>query len=242
MQQVVRHCYTRNDLDLAIHRLRTRKRVAIPFYPYKYREERQHKIARHLPGADHRDFLISIRDPLGLYKSHYYFGWWRDFPETYFSKLEALQREWPDFPGLSLDEFCSAVLRFGKWTEKPPASITLGPFSAELVHYTSRDPERVWSDASSDGALLQSFLQNRLRMHWLRQDRLAAELKEFLGRFSLTRSVEACPLLTQRINKSSSKKDAISHAVRDEIQRCEWLLGWAWENSSSLTNFSNASG
>lgn len=222
--QVIRHCYTKNQLDLLIHRAQRHFPKALKFYPVRYREHPQHTITRHFPGTvGERKFVMAVRDPVSTYRSGYFFGWWRENKEDLF-QTSKVKSKWPHWPDLSLDEYCEAKLEFANWKKKVPPQLKVGPLSAELVHYITDDPQAVWKSSHDELDLLNGVNKHLLPMHFLRQSRLQDDLESFLSGFELQREPSSCPSWNRKVNASRKNNQSISPELEKRIRKEESLF------------------
>ena len=148
----------------------------------------KHAYAKDIPN-EYRDLprLLSLRDPLKWYESHYLYGWWRRYPETFpgFKDIDVENLGFFDFIKLwnkywakNVKEFENEDLRFGK-------------LSFVTLLYIFDNPEPILKDVLQNGS--ENFWQRHKlpkNLTIVKTSDLNRSLFNFLSRFQPKEKIE----------------------------------------------------
>jgi hypothetical protein len=161
---------------MASRRKRTRRGPRAPVNVEK------HGTCRDIPASHRRlPVLASFRHPWSRYVSQYHFARWKLGPLVHVDVAEARAR-WAHFPELAFSEFVemrNTLDRLLAVSPLPPADRP-GYQTRQFLQFYSRDPEA--SCRALDDASIRSgaFREGLFPVRFLRQERLAADLRESL--------------------------------------------------------------
>ena len=185
-EETLREVLCPSALGRRLHRMKTRHRIRIPFWKYRYDEVGdQHALCNDIPPSErHKTILSCIRNPFDLYVSEYTFGWWKKFPHLWFHDAAGVERTYPNWRDFSFDDFISVSNRRAEWTHralvKYPTSEKLGWYSHKFIYYYCLDHDYVFAAADNIDALVERVRKSMHPVHFIHTERLNQELFDFL--------------------------------------------------------------
>jgi hypothetical protein len=205
--------------------------------------EPKHGTCHEIPEG-HRDkpILSCIRSPYDWYVSQYEFAWWKrtsnyepgspSTPVGYAIEqvLPAFQETHPHFPGLSFEEFVR-LCRQAAQVYNASARVPLGLYSHGYVRYFYRDVSVVMAEADRDYFRLGRRDARPYDVHFLRTDRLNADLHAFLSSLGYRQEdLDFLPTLGRILPMGIGRRDDqpweayYTPALKQEVREQEWAL------------------
>jgi hypothetical protein len=169
-----------------LHRLKTKYGIRVPLYKYRYDEVGdQHALCNDIPESEQGKTILScIRNPFDLYVSEYTYKWWKKYPHLWFHDPAALEKAYPDWRNLKLEDFISVSNRYAEWVHralvKYPKAERLGWYSHKFIYYYCREHDYVFEAADDFDLLVKRVQESTHHVHFLHTERLNQELFEFL--------------------------------------------------------------
>jgi len=216
-----------------LHRIKTRQRVSLPFYRYRYYEiADQHSQCNEIPKEQSDKTILSIiRNPFDLYLSEYTFNWWKKYPRLWFHDLAEVERRCPNWQDLSFEEFFDFSNEYAEWvckaTIKYPQTRSLGWYSHKFIHYYCREPEYVFEAAGDFDLLLQRVRESIYPVAFLHTERLNDDLFRFFSSRGYDRDRIEFISTKAKINRSRETRDTIgfySETLRKRISEQDALI------------------
>jgi hypothetical protein len=151
----------------------------------------QHGTLQQVPQAyRHLPVVSVVRNPYDKLLSMFEFRWWVAHP---FLPLADVKQMFPHFPDLKLDEFIEMIDAHSARTLGGANPHSLGRQTIQFVRFFFNEPERVLSRLSDDYVESGAFRQDMGPVMLLRQERLNAELADFLAGFGYSEDeLEIC--------------------------------------------------
>ncbi len=174
------------------HDVARKFRVRFPLYPYVYVELPKHTFRRSIP-QQHRlkPIVACVRHPIDLYVSHYRFGWWHRFPESYFDNVQLLLKHYPSFPQLSFTEFAACVREHGLWSVRA-RDANMSPYdgwySREFISCFASQPSHVLASGADYDSLLEAMRRETKSVRFLRMESLNQDLMQALSELGYDRT------------------------------------------------------
>jgi hypothetical protein len=224
LRRNLREAYTSGPIDAALHRLRRKFGMQIPFHHYGYKELEQHTLRRLIPPEFKAlPLLTSIREPISHYVSYYRFQLWRERPFLLFDP--SITSHYSHFPNLSFDEFVVALNTHSEWIVKH-GDHGLGFFSTVLLYYLVDDRSAYYGETDE---LSKRFKRDVEGVYWLRQENLDEDLDRFLAVHGRHAKRLNYPSKHRRFNVSSRPSPEVSKEMRDYIYKKEAFLASAYD-------------
>lgn len=151
----------------------------------------QHGTFRQIPARfRHLPVVAAVRNPYSKLLSAYEYRWWAQHPLL---PREQIDRHFPHFPDLSLEEFVqlwdlSAVQRLGG--SNP---LGTGRQTIQFCNFFFRDPDKAIASLSDPYVESGAFKDDMVNVTFLRQEHLREDLAAFLRRFGFSpEELEIC--------------------------------------------------
>jgi hypothetical protein len=140
----------------------------------------QHGTFSQIPDADKGKTVYSIaRDPSSRAVSMYKFGYWRSFSPI---PMEIIQKEFPGFPALTLKEYIdfeNRAICFRTGFDLRKASV--GFQTVQFIQMFFAQPNMTLQGLTDDFIDSDECADGCGQIHFLRQESLRRDLKQFLG-------------------------------------------------------------
>lgn len=140
----------------------------------------QHGTRRQIPAAHGDKPILSIaRNPLSRYVSLHLFRWWEKHPSA---EADIILKKFPQFPNLSFSEYYEMEheMETRNRLRGIIPRIDLGLQTVQFIQFYFRDPESVLRRIDDDYIERREYRQEIRAVHFLHQENLNIELKEFL--------------------------------------------------------------
>ena len=139
--------------------------------------------------------------------------------------------KYPDLLTADFPQFLAATWEFSRWTRKTveqfPQAAGLGMCTQRYVYFYCQDPGYVFAAADNPSRFRDRVKQSHYNVHFLHQERLNADLSDFL--ISVGHPVsEVEPILEKSpVNVSTSSGAHARHyspALKAEVRRADALI------------------
>src|SRR5262245_48193834 len=216
-----------------LHRLKTRHKIRMPFWEYRYDEiGDQHALCDDIrPDQLHKTILSCIRNPFDLYVSEYTYKWWKRFPHLWFHDAAAIVKAYPKWRDFTFEEFISVSNRQAEWVYKTlvrhPAAEKLGWYSHKFIYYYCRNHDYVFDAVGDTELLVKRARESAYPVHFLHMERLNHELFDFLRSKGYAGQVIDFIQQKGKINTSRKNHDYrqwYSDKMRREIEERDALI------------------
>jgi len=165
----------------------------------------QHGTLRQIPAEHRHKPIVSImRNPFSRYVSLYLFRWWEKVPLA--GKSELLER-FPHYPDLSFAEYYELEHLYGRKNRLRGIApkIDVGLQSLQFILFFFPDPESVLKKIDDEYIAKGRYREDMASIHFLHQENLNRELKEFLVGIGMNRQALAFIDSMGKVNETEKK-------------------------------------
>lgn len=170
----------------------------------------QHGTVRQIPPIyQDRPIVTITRNPLSRYVSTYLFRSWVDFPPA---DVKTLKKTYPNYPDLSFSEYYEMMHTYEveKRLNGIKPKIELGVFTIQFIRFYFKDPEAILKKIDLDYIENKEYINELSKIHFIKQENLNSELKEFLQSVGMTKDELSFMDSMDKINVSKQKEDKSS--------------------------------
>jgi hypothetical protein len=130
----------------------------------------------------HKPIVSVVRNPYDRFLSEYEFRWWTKYPAF---PVEVLQREFPHYPDLSLDDFVrlQEMKRHRKRNPHLRPGMELGGQTFNFIKMFFKDPDAAFRRLDDRYIESGQFVEDMGPIQFLRTENLNEELATFLRRY-----------------------------------------------------------
>lgn len=158
----------------------------------------KHATCNEIPAEHrHKPILSVFRSPFERYISQYHYAWWKTHPEQY-CDLAAVQKEYPHYPDVSFAEFVHIANRYfvncfrgqpsGFVNQRLSADEAMGWHSEQFIRFFCHQPQAAFAAVNS-AQRQRGELADAHPVHFLRTEKLNADLADYLAQFGHCASV-----------------------------------------------------
>jgi hypothetical protein len=165
----------------------------------------QHGTLRQIPAEHRHKPIVSImRNPFSRYVSLYLFRWWEKVPPA---EKHSLLERYPHFPDLSFCEYYELEHLYGRKNRLHGIvpKMDLGGQSLQFIQFYFRDPESVLKKIDDEYIDKGRYREDMASIHFLHQEDLNRELKEFLVGIGMNRQALAFIDSMGKVNETEKK-------------------------------------
>lgn len=181
----------------------------------------QHGIYIQIPKEHrHKEIVSVVRNPYAKFLSAYEFGWYKEHPAL---TPDLLEKNFPNFPDLSIDEYVDYTKLVVKHSLlKEPSDIKIGVQSIQFIKFFSKNPDLVIKNLTSQGNEIAVDVDLDLAtVTFLQQENLNDDLSKFLKKHNFKSSEVELALTSKKINVTRTDKNRDSLLTAKAIQYIE---------------------
>jgi hypothetical protein len=158
-----------------------------------------------IPEKDKKKTVVSVvRNPYDRLISTYEFAFWKESPALTKNDIE---KHFPDFPNLSIDEFVDYLVLVGENSfENKPKNVKIGVFSLQFIYFYFKDPNSVIKKINREYIKSETlFEKDMAEVTFLKQESLNKDLINFLMQQGFNKRELDFIQLEHKVNETKNK-------------------------------------